>query len=248
MSFASADSAPGLDGRRTFQTTAWSVILDAQNAPPADRDQALDRLISLYWRPVYWSIRLDWRKTHDEAKDLTQEYFTVFLETEMIEAVKQERGRFRSYVKVTLKHFLLQEKRSAKALKRGGGRQILPLDDPEALGSYEVVAADSSELRFERELMRSIIDRSLAILKEGLVAQGKDEHFRLFEAYYLEDAAGRAIRYKDLEEKFGLGSHDVKNRLYQLRQRFRAIVIGFLRDGTSSEEELLQEIQQVLQA
>ena len=47
-------------GGPQFRTTAWSVIRDAQEPDAPERLKALERLISIYWRPVYWTLRLDW--------------------------------------------------------------------------------------------------------------------------------------------------------------------------------------------
>lgn len=231
-----------------FRTTAWSVILHAQKPYAPERSAALERLISIYWRPVYWHIRLDWNARREEAKDLAQEYFSTFLEKQMIDDVARERGRFRAYVKATIKNFMLQHKRSQRALKRGGGRRIIPLEDLDAVEANAPVTPDPPEKRFERELMRSIIEQSLATLEKSCRGQGKQGLFDLFHTYYVEEAAGRRVRYEDLETKFGLSTHEVKNRLSELRARFREIMLGFLRDGISSEEDLLAEIQEVFEA
>ncbi len=81
-----------------FPATAWTVIHGAQAADEQACRRALDRLISVYWRPVYSTLRLDWSVPPEEAKDLTQEYFSVFLEKHMIDRVAPAHGRFRAYV------------------------------------------------------------------------------------------------------------------------------------------------------
>lgn len=235
-------------GGPQFRTTAWSVIRDAQEPDAPERALALERLISIYWRPVYWNLRLDWNCNRDEAKDVTQEYFSTFLDKKMIEEVHQDRGRFRAFVKATLKNFMLSRKRAQNTLKRGGGRRIVPMDDLEKVETSASAKSDPPEKRFERELMRSIIQESLRTLEKACADQQKPELFKLFETYYLEESAGRDVKYSDLEQQFQMTSHEVKNRLAELRARFREIMLGFLRDGISSEEELLGEIQEVFEA
>ena len=166
----------------------------------------------------------------------------------MIGQVHKDRGRFRAYVKATLKNFMLSRKRAQNTLKRGGGRKIIALDDLEKIETSAAVKTDPPEKRFERELMRSIIQESLRTLEKACGEQGKPHLFELFENYYLEESAGRQVKYSDLEERFKMGSHEVKNRLAELRARFREIMLGYLRDGISSEEELLGEIQEVFEA
>lgn len=107
-----------------FPSTAWSVIRGAQKINAAVRLRAMERLLSIYWRPVYWALRMEWNAPHEEAKDLTQEYLTRFFEQGLVETVARDKGRFRSYVKATLKHFMLNHRRALEAQKRVGGRRL----------------------------------------------------------------------------------------------------------------------------
>ncbi|MBI2930472.1 MAG: sigma-70 family RNA polymerase sigma factor [Planctomycetes bacterium] len=98
-----------------FQPTLWTAVLRAKEGSR----ESLDKLISLYWKPVYFFIRRRGAAIED-AKDLTQGYFAVFLEKDYLGKVARERGRFRSFVLTTLGHFLANEHERAHARKRGG--------------------------------------------------------------------------------------------------------------------------------
>jgi RNA polymerase sigma-70 factor (ECF subfamily) len=50
------------------------------------------------------------------------------LEREWIDAADRERGRFRSFLLASLRHFLANEWNRARAQKRGGNCQIVSLD------------------------------------------------------------------------------------------------------------------------
>ncbi|KAF0244021.1 MAG: ECF subfamily RNA polymerase sigma-24 [Planctomycetota bacterium] len=229
-----------------FRPTAWSLILSARTLSPQRRSRALGQLISVYWLPVYWTFRTDWNAGPEEARDLTQEYFAVFLEKKLLDQVAREKGRFRSYVRATLKNFMLMRKRARKTAKRGGRVHIGPLDDLAGVEAQAVRSGESPERRFDRDLMRSVFQESMKKVEQDCALAGNSAHFDLFRAYYiLEDAAGAG--YESLQERFGLGAHDVKNRLSSMRKRFRETVLGFLRDGTSSEEELVAEIQELFE-
>jgi DNA-directed RNA polymerase specialized sigma24 family protein len=230
-----------------FPATAWSVVQGARDADHADFRPALERLVSVYWRPIYWTLRHEWKASPEEARDCTQEYFSVFLERDYLQDVVRERGRFRAFVKATLRHFMLNLKREERALKRGGAFQFIPVADLEQAESDPADREAEPERLFERELMRSIIARSLRDLKASCERENHLDHFELFHTYYVEESAGRRLRYVDLKEQFDCGPHEVKNRLADLRTRFRKIVLGHLRDGVSSEQELLTEIQEVFE-
>lgn len=231
-----------------FPKTAWSVIRDAQNVASAEQSRALDRLISVYWRPVYWSLRLDWNECPEAAKDLTQEYFAAFLERSMVHDVREEWGRFRAYVKVSLKHFMLSQRRRAAARKRSVERRIVPLDDLERVERDATAREAPPDRRFERELMESILSQALADLARHCAQEGRERAFELFKTYYLDRASDQKLTYDDLAKRHALGPHDVKNRLAELRVRFRRLVIGYVRDGVSSEDELVVEIKEVFEA
>ena len=68
---------------RTFQTTLWTDIWNVGSKNDAMRQSSLENLLKSYWKPVYCYIR---HQGHDneQAKDLTQGFFTQFLEKEQI--------------------------------------------------------------------------------------------------------------------------------------------------------------------
>jgi RNA polymerase sigma-70 factor (ECF subfamily) len=230
---------------RSFPSTSWTVIRQAQIAPEVERARALDRLVAIYWRPVYWTIRLDWSAAPEDARDLTQEYFARFIEQGLVQDVASDRGSFRSYVKVTLRNFLLSWRRAERAQKRGGGLHIVALDDLDPVEADPPAGDGSPEARFERELMRAILLRALDDLRKSLDREGKVEVFALFHHYYVTESEGRAPDYKELTIRFKIGVHDVKNRLSMARARFRNHVLALLRDGLTSDADLASEIRAV---
>jgi len=88
-----------------FTTTHWSVVLEAQCESPAAQ-AALEKLCRTYWRPIYGFLRRQGVEPED-AKDLTQGFFALLLERRDFDAVRKEKGRLRSYLLTSLKHFLM---------------------------------------------------------------------------------------------------------------------------------------------
>ena len=99
-------------GGIAFVTTQWSVVLTAQGASPA-ADAALENLCRTYWRPIYSFVRREGAKP-EEAKDLTQGFFALILERKDFQSVRQEKGRLRSFLLASLKHFMANERRDAE--------------------------------------------------------------------------------------------------------------------------------------
>ncbi len=55
--------------------------------------------------------------------------FCSALERRDLDAVRREKGRLRSYLLTSLKHFLANERDRAMAIKRGAGQRLIPLED-----------------------------------------------------------------------------------------------------------------------
>src|SRR5437899_8883183 len=103
------------NGGVAFATTHWSVVLAAQGQSPAAQE-ALEKLCRIYWWPLYGFVRRQGYKP-EEAQDLTQSFFARLLERRVLDVVRREKGRLRSYLLVSLKHFLTNERHRARSKK-----------------------------------------------------------------------------------------------------------------------------------
>ena len=105
-------------GKR-FATTNWSFILAAADTQNPNSQEALEELCQKYWPPVYAFIRY---RGFDEAKaeDLTQGFFTRLLEKKNLKSANPERGKFRSFLLGSVKHYLANEWDREQAQRRGG--------------------------------------------------------------------------------------------------------------------------------
>src|SRR5436190_4200642 len=88
----------------------------------------LATLCTAYWYPLYAFIRRQGYPP-EEAQDLTQGFFTRLLEKQYLRDYQRERGRFRSFLLASLKHFLANRRDWDRAQKRGGGVSPLPLEE-----------------------------------------------------------------------------------------------------------------------
>src|SRR6201998_1847134 len=114
-------------GAAAFVTTHWSVVLTAQGETKAARE-ALEKLCRTYWWPLYGFVRRSGYGP-EEAQDLTQGFFAGFLQRCDLNAIRQEKGRLRSYLLVSLKNYMAKTWRREMAVKRGEGRPLVPLDE-----------------------------------------------------------------------------------------------------------------------
>ncbi len=164
---------------REFNTTHWSVVLAARGES-TDAQEALSKLCRVYWYPLYAFVRRQGHRPED-AEDLIQGFFARILQRKDLETVQRERGRFRSYLLVSLKHFVLNTELRARAEKRGGGHSIISLDEVEAEKKFarEPVDKSTPEKIFERRWALALLDKVLERLRQEYESTGR---LRLFDA------------------------------------------------------------------
>src|SRR4029453_2228913 len=118
-----------------FHTTSWTLIRAAAAKPTAESREALAALCQKYWQPVYAFVRSR-GYDREQSQDLTQGFFVLLIEKNYLLDADSTRGRFRSFLLTTLKHFLADEWDRAHALKRGGGQVPVAIDPTEAEGGH----------------------------------------------------------------------------------------------------------------
>ena len=95
----------------------------------------------------------------------------------------RERGRFRSFLLASLKHFLANEWDKAQAQKRGGQARVISLqaDTAETRYRHEPADEDTPDKAFDRRWALAVLDRVLGLLREEYVGSGRGdlyEHLR----------------------------------------------------------------------
>src|SRR5262245_19885211 len=118
-----------------FETTLWTVVLQAGQQPSPHTQAALERLCRAYWYPLYAYVRRQGYVV-DKAQDLTQEFFCRMIQNNYLQAADRNRGRFRSFLLTSFKHFLANEWNRSQAQKRGGGAITFSLEAEAAEERY----------------------------------------------------------------------------------------------------------------
>ena len=234
-----------------FPLTRWSVIDAARSGDGAERVRAMDTLCAAYWKPVYKYVRLRWSRPADDAQDLTQGFFVQVIERGLLETFDPSKSRLRTYLRVCVDSFVMNEEKAAKRLKRGGNVSHVALDfasaeeelggatmDPAAIPSPE-----SLEDFFEKEWIRGLFELAVEDLKRCCEANERERTFRLFEEYDL--AGDENISYDKLAAEYGTPLTDVTNALSWARREFRRIALRRLREICSSAEEYYREAKSV---
>jgi RNA polymerase sigma factor (sigma-70 family) len=242
------DFQPGGD---RFPLTRRSVIEAARSIDAEERERALEALCAAYWKPVYKYVRWRWNCPPDPAQDLTQGFFAGLLERELLDKFDSKKSRLRTYLRVCVDSFVLNEDKAGRRQKRSGSIPHVALDfaaAEEELGATaidpaKIASPESLEEFFEKELIRSLFALAVDDLRELCEQRERARTFRLFEAYDLE--GNEKSSYEQLSKDYGISVSDVTNALAWARREFRRIALDHLRELCASEEEFQREARAV---
>lgn len=234
-------------GGDRFPLTRRSVIEAARSIDADERERALEALCAAYWKPVYKYVRWRWHRPPDVAQDLTQGFFAELLERELLDKFDSNKSRLRTYLRVCVDSFVMNEDKAGRRQKRGGTVPHVALDfaaAEEELGATaidpaKIASPESLEEFFEKEWVRSLFALAVEDLRELCEHYERARTFRLFEAYDLE--GNERSSYEQLSKDYGISVSDVTNALAWARREFRKIALDRLRELCGSEEEFHRE-------
>jgi RNA polymerase sigma-70 factor (ECF subfamily) len=231
-------------GGVAFTTTHWSVVLEAQGQSPAAQE-ALENLCRTYWRPVYSFVRRQGTEP-EEAKDLTQGFFALLLERRDFDAVRKEKGRLRSYLPTSLKHFLASEQRRAMTVKRGKGQRLIPLEELIANEGMEMQAADpvSADRVYERRWALTLMEQVLRRLKDEYVAAGNAALFDSLKQL-LPDEPGAPSR-AEIASQLGMTDNAVRQAFHRFRHRYQVLLRGEISHTVAIASDVEDELRHLI--
>jgi RNA polymerase sigma-70 factor (ECF subfamily) len=222
------------------------VVLEAQGESPAAQE-ALEKLCRVYWWPLYGFVRRQ-GYTPEEAQDLTQGFFELLLERRDLNAVRQEKGRLRSFLLASLKHFMANERRDAATIKRGGGRTLIPLDGIASDDSSEFDRSDmlSVDLLYDRRWAFTVLDRVFARLREE--SQGSAGAPLLERLNTLLSEEPDRPSQAEIAREFGMTENAVKQAFHRLRQRYRQLLREEVAHTVATPAEIEDELRHLIAA
>jgi RNA polymerase sigma-70 factor (ECF subfamily) len=219
------------------------VVLRARDTEHNDALTALEQLCLAYWQPLYTFARCSGLRPPD-AQDVVQGFFAQLIARQGLRRVDPAKGRFRSFMLASLRHFMSDERDRAHAAKRGGGSEPLPLDFALAEDAFEshFASGESPERAFDRAWAMSVLERAQKCLRDECVAAGKSE---------LHDALGPASSdesYANVGERLGLSESAVKTAAFRMRRRYRELICQEIAQTVTTDAELKDELDALLRA
>jgi RNA polymerase sigma factor (sigma-70 family) len=234
--------------RHRFNTTQWTMVLNARDQDSEMGRAALERLCQTYWYPLYAFARRKGRSPED-AQDLVQGFFEQFLSKGYLETVAREKGKFRTFLLACMTHFMANEWESRNRQKRGGGTTTISIDAGTAEERFKLDPADPAtppDAAFDRAWAEAVFDQVIAELRQEYELLGEKERFEALNSCLM--GSGAEEGYKEVGARLGLSEGGVKTVVRRMRLRFRDILREELAQTLTEEADVDAEIRHLLLA
>jgi DNA-directed RNA polymerase specialized sigma24 family protein len=222
--------------------------LRAQNEDSMESSQeALSGFCEAYWPPLYTFLRHRGFSSAD-AQDLVQGFFAHLLEQNTLTRADQQKGRLRTFLLGSLQNFLYNEYDRARALKRGGGRQVVSIEEhlPEAEAAMMATAHLSDAGCYDLVWASTIVSRAWQSLQNEFVAEGKAEWLEELRPF----VAGGSVTPPNQEQaaaRLGVPIATLRTWLSRLRQRYRQSLRTEVASTVSDPEDVDAELRHLYQ-
>lgn len=225
-----------------FPATQWTVVLAAGGTPSPESAAALERLCSSYWYPLYAFVRRSGHSPPD-AEDLTQEFFARLLEKNIVAGADQQKGKFRTFLIITLKRFLANAWDRQHAQKRGGFQTVVSIDHDLAESRYgaELAHHEQPDVIFERQWAVTLLEEVMTRLQAEYTATDRKRLFDHLRPCLTKDEA--ALPYAEIGRLLDLTEAAVKMAVQRLRNRYRELLREEIGRTVTSPDEIEGEIE-----
>jgi RNA polymerase sigma-70 factor (ECF subfamily) len=222
----------------SFPTTRWSRILGPEPTP-GSRGHDFDALARAYRPAVRAWLRTAHVCTESDVEDATQDFFVWLIEHEKLAPPDPRRGRFRAFLKTTLRRFVVERERRRAAHERGAGAIHESLTDEAHLA--RIAARDPSpDVALDESFHAALVEHATRKLEEELGAAGRAATFEIFREYFLDPE--EKIDYRHLAERHGVTTAVVSNELMHAKRRYRALLHDEVTETVHDPETLSEEL------
>jgi len=222
-----------------FPRTDWAELGRAAQA----EQMPLDRLIRLYWQPLKIFLVTTFPSLREQADTLLQDFAEdKLLKDGWLRKADQQRGRFRDFLKTSLRNFVLNRLNLAETKNAP-----IPLENLER----ELAAPEAAAEEFDLAWARTVLAETLRRMEADCKNPGADQPRRgyiweLFRIRLLEPIIVGApeVPYDQLIERFGLESPtDASNTLLSAKRIFKAhlskVIKEYARQDAATAAEVL---------
>jgi RNA polymerase sigma factor (sigma-70 family) len=226
---------------RLFATTRWNVVKGPVEDGFVLSQHAFEALCGAYWYPVYVHIR---RKGHgpDDARDLTQQFFSQLIARRRLRLADWHKGKFRSFLLAALDDFIGRSQR----LKRRGPFKFVPLEQTTAAGWSEREPSnnDNPEKQFHKEWALTVLRRAMGALESECIARAMGRFFNEVKTLLSGERGG--MTYVEVGNRLDLTEGTVRVTAHRLRQRYFQLLRHEIAQTIGTSENIEEELRELL--
>jgi len=224
-----------------FPPTSWDLLAEASR-DGARSAAAQNEFADRYHGAIRAFIAAIVRNSAD-ADDLTQRFFeTVVLSGRLFTRADPHKGKFRPYLKQSIRNFLVDE-------HRRHARSVQPEVRPDALaGGWNAIVPEGSpgpDEELLREWARSLVAIAVGRLEAFCAEHEQAQHFELFARRYLRDP-DHPPSWREIGRTFGLDEKIARSRAETAARRFRSILRDLVTSDIGSDADVDEELQAVI--
>jgi len=244
MSSATHSGFAGQNAPNGFESTHWTVVLEAARQDSPAGQAALASLYHKYRKPIYAFVRRSGYSL-EEAEDLTQDFFARVVEKNWLASVTREGGRFRSLLLTALKHLLAHARERERALKRGGGRPVLSLQaELDGRGAVEPADPQTPETAFEHRWALTLLENAMERLREEYIRMEKGDLFELLKVFL--SGSARPVPHAEIAARQDISITAVGVAVHRLRRRYGEILREQIARTVSCPDEIDDELRHLI--
>jgi len=222
-----------------FPRTDWAELDKAAQADEA----GLDRLIRLYWGPLRIFLAATFPGLRDQADLLLQDFAEdKMLKEGWLRRADQNRGRFRDFLKTSLRNFVLDRLNRAEVKNAPVSIEDLQQELPQPDAPSE-----EFDLAWARTALAETLRRMEADCKNPSEDQPRRSYiWEMFRIRLLEPIFNDAAQpsYDQLIDRFGLKSPtDASNTLLSAKRIFKAHLSKVIKEYAEQDAATATEIQ-----
>ena len=203
--------------------------------------KAREELCTAYWPPIYSFLRRKGHGPHD-AEDLTQQFFVRILTSDAFSRADPAKGRFRSFLLGSLKHFLADEFRKKTTQKRRGE---IPAVQVDLSGAEEIYGQQpdpslTPEQAYDRHWADTLLDLAFQKLRAEFKTAQQLDRFEVLKSYLPEASASG--EYEERARQLGMTTSALRVAVCRLRERYRQLVREVVADTLADSKDTNLEL------
>jgi hypothetical protein len=236
-------SAHGSGPTQPFPATQWSLVDRARQSDEGGRRAALAVLLRRYLPALRAHLTYAKRFPSDRVDDLLQSFVAdKIIEQNLLADAQEHRGRFRSFLLVTLNHFIISQHRIDTAAKRAPASSMADINQATEVGGGE----DPAE-QFNVAWARELIAEALRRMQGECHQSQRMNMWTVFEGRVVAPAfeSKPAVDYATLVEQLQLatpleGCRLLTNAKRMFARTLRAVAAEYAGDDSNADQEIEQ--------